>query len=480
MIRYLDIRRWALAALVVSAVAGCGDTVDALTSHSRPVATVEGEALSAQDLGLILAESPMPDSSLTGFWAASVARLWADYMVLVRLYHEPDSTNSLNYDPLLEAGRYVAALEVARYRDSIVLADIDPTDDEVRQYYERVEPFTRLDVRRIVLNVPAEASEEVLDSLFVQATEVRERVAGGADFVETARRSSDEPAAARGQTLSYQGHEDFATIADSVMFALLPGEISPVFATGDQMVFYRVERRRKPEFTSVMDIVKDRLLDERRTTTLAVASDSLLENARRTVTVGAPLVARSIASTVEMGSDRIRGSTQLVRFAGGEFTVAELREMFRARPDLQRRFTEAEDDDIELFLYQLAGDKILIDAAAASGVKLLPEDWDNLRAGMGQQLAALARRMNIFHVLVVSPQFDSQAESRRFITSVLQEAKPVAWLTEFRVVLDPVYPSRVDPRSAEVAARIAREYRIVVEPGADPVTGEATTQEAEE
>jgi len=480
MIRFINIRRWAIVTLTVTTISGCGDTFDALTSHSRPVATVAGEALSVQDLGRLLAESPVPDSALTGFWAARVARLWADYNLLVQLYQEPDSTESLDFDVLLEEGRYFAVVEVARYRDSVILAGIEPTETEVREYFDRVEPLTRLDVRRITQHVPADASDAMRDSLFDSVRQVREQIAGGADFVETARRFSDEPAAARGQTLAYQGHDDFATIADSTVFALRPGEVSPVFATGSEMVFYQVERRRVPEFANVMDIIRNEMTDTRRYERLAAASDSLLEGARRSVADGAEQIARTVASTAGMAAGRVRGSMRLVRWEGGEFTVSELRTMFQARPDMQRRFAEEEDDEaIALYLYQLAGDEVLIEAAAASGITVPAQAREELREGIGRQLATIAIQLSVSHASAVSPLFDIQAESERFLAGVLMQSQPVPWLTEFRIVLDPVYPSRVDDESAEAAARIAREIRAGWSPVAVPETDQATTGETE-
>lgn len=487
MTRFSRLYRLAIVALAATTASGCRDAVDALTAHSRPVATVAGQSLDAQELGQMLAESQVPDSALTGFWAARVARLWADYVLLVRLYQEADSTESLNFDPLLEAGRYFAVIEVARYRDSVVLAGIEPTDDEVREYFERKQPLTRLDIRRIVLNVPAEASEEVRDSLFAQASQLRERVAGGADFVEMARRFSDEPASARGQTLAYQGHEDFAAIADSVVFDLRPGEISPVFATGDQMVFYRIERHRVPALADVMDIIRNEMLGKRRFTRLTATSDSLLDGSFRIVADGAERIARTVASTVGMAAGRIPGSMRLVRYEGGEFTVSELRELFQVRPDLQRRFileeNEENDETIAIFLYELAGDEVLMRAARTSGVKISQEARNELRQGISRQLAAIATRMRVSHAAAVSPLFDVDAESRRFLSAVLEQGQPIPWLTEFRLVLDPVYPSRVDERSAETAARIAREHRAIEIPsvGSDSVDSEpSAAHEAEQ
>jgi hypothetical protein len=143
---------------------------------------------------------------------------------------------------------------------------------------------------------------------------------------------------------------------------------------------------------------------------------------------------------------------------------------------MQRRFAGQEDDEeIALFLYELAGDEVMINAAAASGVEIPPDARAELREGIGRQLAAIARRLRVSHVLATNPLFDIRAESHRFIRGVLTQAQPVPWLTEFRIVLDPVYPSRVDEHSAEAAARIAREHRAGGASGADSETDEATT-----
>ena len=129
MIGRTKVARVLVPGLVSIAVLGCGDALDSLTSHSRPAATALGESLDARELGQLLADSPTPDSALDGQFAAAVARLWADYVVLARLYQEPDSSESLDFDPLLEAGRYYSVLEVANYRDSVLLAGVEPSDD---------------------------------------------------------------------------------------------------------------------------------------------------------------------------------------------------------------------------------------------------------------------------------------------------------------------------------------------------------------
>lgn len=454
--------RWLHAALVAALLplgSACAEAVDALTSHARPVAEVAGEELTVVELATLMAESPLPDSALTSNWARQIGLLWADYVSLVLLYQAPDTTASLDYEALLRNAGYLAALAVQRYRDSVVLAGIEPTDEELREWFQATEPLTRLDVRRIRLDVPEGATGAERDSLYEAARRLRARVAGGADFIEVARSASDEPPAARGQVLAYQGHADFHPAADSVVFRLRPGEISPVISTDDAMVFYRIERRRAPELETVEDIVRREMIAQRSEQRLSEAASSLLEDSRRVVADGAENVARTVASSESLARDGVPGSLRLVRFEGGALTVRELRLLFEARPDMRTRFEEADDEDIGIFLYQLAGDEVLIRAATESGVGLSEEERANLRTGIAGQLAAIAKRMDISHRLVANPRFDVGPESREFIRRVLAQAAPVPTATEFRPILDQRYPSRVDPRSAEAAAQQALRLR---------------------
>jgi hypothetical protein len=82
---------------------------------------------------------------------------------------------------------------------------------------------------------------------------------------------------------------------------------------------------------------------------------------------------------------------------------------------------------------------------------------------------------------VVNPAFDAGAESRRYLVAVLDQAAPVPWLTEFRGVLDQRHPTRVDDRSAEVAARQARDLRgLDDEADTDSASGDPAAHDATE
>ena len=60
---------------------------------------------------------------------------------------------------------------------------------------------------------------------------------------------------------------------------------------------------------------------------------------------------------------------------------------------------------------------------------------------------------------------------------MLARSRAIPWLGEFRVVLDPEFPVRVDDRGVEIAARHARELR---DAGLRPAEGRENAEEVEE
>jgi dsDNA-binding SOS-regulon protein len=457
----------------------CGAFDDALTQHARPAATAGGLTLDQGELAYLMAASPIPDSALTPYWASEFARLWADFVVLSRLYADPDTTRAVDYTRLMEDGRHLSAIAVMRYRDSVVMAGIEPTEEELRTYFELRQPYTRLDVRRIVLEMPG--GEGARDSVLARAESVRERLVGGADFVEIARQVSSEPVQARGQVLAYQGHDDFPAAADSAVFSLRPGEISPVVVTGEEALIYRIEARREPEFDEARDQLYRRVLEEREETRQQEALETEIGNARRAVLQGALAVASDVARDPTLAAERIPDGMRLVTWEGGHLSVGDLRALFVVREDLRRAFAEATEDEIYDYLMRLARDEILIQAAAESGVTANEEEREALAAALAEQLGHIARRMGLTSQLVANPGFDIDDQGYYFLQGVMTRSRALPWLGEFRVVLDPMYPVRVDDAGVRSAARQASELRAAgVGPaereGPDVETGETRVE----
>lgn len=447
------------ALLLTVSLSGCSEFEGALTQHSRPVAAVSRYSLDPSHLAAILAESTIPDSALTEYWAMQFAQIWGEYVALAEVYVAPDSTQSLDYDRLLEDRRYLAELIVNRYRDSVVLGDIDYSEEKVREYYQRVQPFTRLDIRRIVIELPADASQTTLDSLFGLGEQVRNELVGGADFRDVARRVSSEPAQVRGQLRSYQGHRDFPAVADSVLFAMSPGQISPLIELEDGLHLYLVEARRAPTFEQASDQVFEQYEAVQESLRISMAVDSLVGSARRTVLRPAVGYFRAIVSTPDMAADRIPDQAQLVRWDGGNLTAGELRRLLRVRSDLVRLFADSTDEELEGYLFRLAEDEILIAAAAGSGIEIGEAERAWLSEGLASQLSGIANNYDISHVLVTHPQFDVRTESVAFLSRVLARAARFPRVGEYQVILDTRYPIVTNDRAGALVARQARELR---------------------
>jgi hypothetical protein len=406
-----------------------------------------------------MATSPIPDSAINEFWAGQFARLWADFVVLSTLYRDPDTTRSVDYTRLMEDGRHLAAIAVMRYRDSVVMAGVEPTEEELRAYFEVRQPYTRLDVRRVAIEVPEAASPATRDSLVAAAGTLRDRLVGGADFVAVARETSREPAQARGQVLAYQGHDDFPAAADSVVFGLQPGEISPVIVAEDEILIYRIEERRAPDYETSRDQLFRLMVREREETRQRESLEAALGGARRAVLQGAPDLAIQVAGDPSLAAGSIADGMKLVTWEGGDFTVGELRRLFLVRDDMRQVFEEATRDEVHDYLMRLARDEILIAEAARSGATASEEEREALAVALADQLGHIAARLGLTSELVANPRFNVDEQGYYFLQGVMARSRAVPWLGEFRVVLDPMFPVRVDESGVRSAARHAAELR---------------------
>ena len=461
------------ALLLAVSVSGCTDFETSLTQHARPVVAVSNYSLKPSQLAEILARSAIPDSALTEYWALEFAQIWGEYVALAEVYEDPDSTLSLDYDRLIEDRRYLAELVVNRFRDSVVLGELAHSEEEVREYFDTVQPYTRLDVRRIVIDLPDDASRTTVDSLFSLGDQVRDELVGGADFRDVARRVSTEPAQARGQLLAYQGHREIPPVADSILFTLSPGEISPLIEERDGLYLYVVEARRAPTFEQTRDQVFEQYAAVQESLRINSAFESLVGSTRRTVLRPAVRYFRSIVSDPDLAADQIPDQAQLVRWEGGDLTAGELRRLLRVRGDLVRFFAASTDEDLEGYLLRLAADEIFIAAAVDSGVEISDAERTRVSVGLASQLSAIARYYDISRALVSHPDFDPRVEGLAFLSRILNRAKEFPRVGEFRVVLEGRYPIVTRDRAGALVAQLARELRgagsaVMTDEGAAP------------
>jgi hypothetical protein len=180
-------------------------------------------------------------------------------------------------------------------------------------------------------------------------------------------------------------------------------------------------------------------------------------------------MAAQIALDPSLAADRIPDGMKLVTWDGGDLSVGELRRLFLVRNDIRKLFAEATGEEVHDYLMSLARDEILITAAASSGVSASAEERDALAIGLADQLGHIAARLGLSSQLATNPQFEVGEQGYYFLQGVMERSRAIPWLGEFRIVLDPRFPVRVDDSGVKNAARRARELRAAgaVAPGTE-------------
>ena len=124
-------------------------------------------------------------------------------------------------------------LAVNRLLDEVVWKDVTVEDDAIRTFYEENREQFRhpeqIRASQIVVRVPAAAASQTWAQARAKAEKLLQRVRGGEDFAEVARRESgDATSAARGGDLGYLSRGMMGKAFEETAFRLHPGQMSGV------------------------------------------------------------------------------------------------------------------------------------------------------------------------------------------------------------------------------------------------------------
>ncbi|OGL61210.1 MAG: hypothetical protein A3J27_03215 [Candidatus Tectomicrobia bacterium RIFCSPLOWO2_12_FULL_69_37] len=148
---------------------------------------------------------------------------------------------------------------------------VSVNDEEIAAYYKanpnQFSEGEERHVQQIFFPTKEGATDAEVDAQRLKAEAAHKAVLGGADFAETARKLSEDPAAARGGDLGFIKKGEVFAEFEQVIFTLKPGEISQPTRTraGFHIVrFLAAKGGRVVPLASVSSKVRDRLFEEKR------------------------------------------------------------------------------------------------------------------------------------------------------------------------------------------------------------------------
>ena len=175
-----------------------------------------------------------------------------------------------------------AKIQLDKFLDEVCGDDPDPTEADVRAYYEKhLEDFmTDEEVRASHIFKSLRKSEN-RDELYEELRELRKRATAGEDFDALAKEHSDKPEDEIDLGFFKRGDhmDEFETIA----FSMEVGEVSPIFSTHWGFHLAKVTDRKPPEprdFGEIQDALKDIMIQEHRQTKVQALASQLQETAQ--------------------------------------------------------------------------------------------------------------------------------------------------------------------------------------------------------
>lgn len=254
-----------IAALLLSAVfvfPGCGN------AKSKPLATIDGKAITVGDFEKRLSKMPAYYKTLAG----ERKKDFLDDMINEQLIYKEALKRGINRerevkDLLDEAKRkiLIAKLMETEVKKSAV------SEDKIKEFYElhKDDFVTPLKLRASHIMVDTEA----------EGKEVLQKLKDGGDFAQLAKQYSKDPSKGRGGDLGYFIKGQLMPEIEEVCFKLEVGQTSDIIKTKFGYHIIKLTDRIEPrvvELSEVRDAIEKELKDKAQQRTL----DDLVKNLR--------------------------------------------------------------------------------------------------------------------------------------------------------------------------------------------------------
>ncbi|MCG6892151.1 MAG: peptidyl-prolyl cis-trans isomerase, partial [Desulfobacteraceae bacterium] len=194
----------------------------------------------------------------------------------LRSYYEENKT-SYRTQPQVRA-RYV------RIDPADFLGSVQISDEAVAEYYDNhadsfFEP-KRVEARHILFRLEPDASAEAVEEKRKKALDVLRQIREGADFAEMAKKYSEGPTGPEGGYLGIFAKEDMVAPFAEAAFSMEAGQVSEPVRTNFGWHLIRVEKvlpKGKKTLEEATDTIRSRLVEDRAKTLAYEAAESLFD-----------------------------------------------------------------------------------------------------------------------------------------------------------------------------------------------------------
>jgi hypothetical protein len=377
--------------LLVATLVSCMAMQEGMEGQKNAVARVEGrtltiehaaELLSVADESLVPARPDVIDP---------IADLWIGYTILATELASSDTFSNVDISIIT---RFAVEQEsVWQLREDVILSKIEPEEDELRQIYEREQPYTEVQLQHILIRIPDNPEPAQVDSVRTIAEGLRERALAGESFEELARTYSQDPtsAAEGGSMGGWIGRTMLVDELDSFVFNMEPGTISETVRSTFGYHIVRITDRREPDYEEIREDYKANVMERYVGDQERIYIDSLFKAANARIASGAIELVREMAyePRLERLSPAER-ATILVSYRGGALTLGEWAEfVIRRSPDSRRAFSD-DPPVVEQLLHELVRNKLLVKAANERGYDVPDTTADSLRMVANRELFSVA------------------------------------------------------------------------------------------
>lgn len=441
--------------LLVAGAAGCGDRELGPDTLAR-AADLEFEVEEAAQLVSPVAE--IPDDPVV---FEALADFWVDYTLLALIVNEEGALEELDLSILTrqEMNQELVLL----LRDEVIEVDTTVTDEELRETYETDRPGERVRARHILLLYPEGADQAQQDSVRALAQELRDRARAGEDFAAMAEEySDDEASAARGGDVNFFERGTMVPPFEEAAFALQPGEVSDVVESEYGLHVIRVEEREFPEFEEIAEQLRQDVRAQRETQAESIFVAGIEEPADIQVEEGAEDLAREIADDVgnPLGGE---ADQPLVRFEGGAYTAQQYRWfLLNQAPQVQDQIAQAEDEQVEAMLRNLARGELLVREAESRGLAVPEGEAEELEQQLRDEYRTAAERMELDDITPEEGESLRDAVRREIdelMPVLVSGERDIIPLGELAMPLREAYDARFSQEAAERAAERTAELR---------------------